>query len=352
MTLQLGWPRHPIDIASRISTALRRTSGGSRLIAGFAYANRAGLNAVLGEGSDHGWLGSVQGKWIFGLADAVTEPAALRPLVESRDHEVRFFVPNGRLSLESLVCTPRFHAKFVSIQLGDPIRDRLVWVASANATSAAVGPHSTNFEAGLVIQGKTAIGHREVLHLQEWWMEAWSQSISADSGVLDDYARLRTQFRKRNPGILQIIDPIPPEEIAQSSSLWVEAGAMSGGLRNQIEFNEQLAAFFGPQQDRKTYVDILHRGKLYAGRPLTPKKTTYGVPIWRLGLPTGYTYNGKVILLRRLPARRGERRKFELEVASAGGNLDRRWRATSSNSGIDGSTRAAGGKGPRLYGIF
>jgi hypothetical protein len=129
-------------------------------------------------------------------------------------------------------------------------------------------------------------------------------------------------------------------------ALWIEAGDMSGGSRNQIEFDEDLGRFFGiqlPAVGASTQLSIDVTGKRWHECSLAAKKTTYGVIIYRLNLPTatngGFDYPGTV--LKFVPA---GGRYFRVIVAEQGSADHQAWRAEASNNGTIARTGGAGGR--------
>ncbi len=93
--------------------------------------------------------------------------------------------------------------------------------------------------------------------------------------------------------------------LSEQRVLWIEAGAMSGGSRNQVEFGEDLAPFFcdppptvGAQETVNIGVNLRWLECVFTG-----KLTTFKVPIWRLSLPTltrgGFDYPGSVLRFER-----------------------------------------------------
>src|SRR5262245_1417197 len=89
--------------------------------------------------------------------------------------------------------------------------------------------------------------------------------------------------------------------IRTASSFWIEAGSMSGGSGNQIEFANELAEFFDDRGREEEIVTVRLPGGQTYSRPLTYRGTDYGqwTDIWRLGLPTSSMgapeYAGRVI---------------------------------------------------------
>lgn len=89
--------------------------------------------------------------------------------------------------------------------------------------------------------------------------------------------------------------------INSAINLWLEAGEMSGGSRNQIEFSEDLVNFFDSASLGAGKIFIAYDSKTKANCPISERGTDYGqrVNIWRLGLITedkgGQSYPGRII---------------------------------------------------------
>ena len=79
--------------------------------------------------------------------------------------------------------------------------------------------------------------------------------------MIERYAELRDAFIRTNPVILEIADPPSLQTLENATTFWIEAGAMSGGSRNQVEFNRELAAFFGPVLSHQRWL-VIEIGKL------------------------------------------------------------------------------------------
>ena len=133
--------------------------------------------------------------------------------------------------------------------------------------------------------------------------------------------------------------------------LWIEAGDMSGGSRNQIEFDEDLAGFFEvdlPRVGSSVELAIDVTGRKWHDCGLAAKMTTFGVTIYRLNLPTaakgGFDYPGTVLKF----APSGGR-YFRVHVADHGSADHLAWRAASV---ADGTLSVTGGAGGREFGFF
>jgi len=215
-------------------------------------------------------------------------------------------------------------------------------------TGAALGGEARNYEAGVALFGAT-LPSTQLVALEKWWNEARNASLKATGAVLDEYARLRSNFLQRNPDSLVGVDPPSLAQLQSSTTLWIEAGAMSGGSRNQVEFNRELAAFFGRVTYGTKLLRIKAKGKEWDDRPLAHKVTTFGVDIWRLSLPTvsggGFDYPGRVIRIDKGMDRDGE--YFEVSVAAPRGKGPGRWRAMAHRHGYAGVT-----SGHRAFGFF
>jgi hypothetical protein len=129
---------------------------------------------------------------------------------------------------------------------------------------------------------------------------------------------------------------------SKASTLWIEAGAMSGGSRNQLELPDWLASFF----DRRTrrhhrFATRLPNGRLRNGQ-LAHRGQLYGqwTDIWRLGLPTqakgAPSYPGTVVRLDKVGIGKG--RVYELSVAPPGSRVAREWKHRAKRTGWIGST--------------
>lgn len=330
------------DVYSRVSTPTE-----SRL--GFAYASDSGLDTLLSQVGDlPNWTGSRK-EWIVGLHHGITEPRALERIRSLHNSNLRLFVGGNRLSLSDLVIGRQFHAKVVLITSGAGRRRTPVFLlaSSANLTGAALSREARNYEAGIAMFG-SAVSRSDFLALERWWAEATSASIVATDDVLDQYARLRSTFLDRNPDALAGVDPPSLSQLRTSLTLWIEAGAMSGGSRNQVEFNRDLAGFFGPTTERTRYLRIRTTGAEWDDRPLAHKVTTYGVDIWRLSLPThsagGFSYPNTVIRFKRAVDAHGE--YFEIDVAMPTEKKFGRWRSMAHRHGYVGLT-----SGQRSFGF-
>jgi hypothetical protein len=121
----------------------------------------------------------------------------------------------------------------------------------------------------------------------------------------------------------------------------MEAGEMSGGYRNQIEFSNDVAQFFRPSERRARaiWTRVRASGPLWE-RPLAYRGRDYGqwAFMWRLGLPTkrmgAQSYPGRIIRLERI--RRAGSVYYLVHVVDATSADAASWQAASSLIGTTG----------------
>lgn len=134
-------------------------------------------------------------------------------------------------------------------------------------------------------------------------------------------------------------------------SLWIEAGDMSGGSRNQVEFDDDLAGFFSktlPSIGESIDLAIDVTGKKWHDCGLAAKRTSFGVTIYRLNLPTaakgGWDYPGTIL---RFETSGG--RYFMVTVAERGSAEHLSWIEASR---ANGTLTRTGGGGGREFGFI
>lgn len=138
--------------------------------------------------------------------------------------------------------------------------------------------------------------------------------------------------------------------IADATNLWIEAGEMSGGSRNQIEFADDLIGFFDDDSRKAGEVFIAYDATTKAHCPLTHRGQSYGqwANIWRLGLITkdkgGVEYQGRVIHLEK--KKTGKKFAYLITVADVDSPEHKDWIKKSKGKGVTGGAQG------RNYGYF
>lgn len=352
LEVTLGSPGTPAPLFAVLRSAIESAGPKPHLRFGFAYATSLGAEALVRAlNSAPAWADSDK-EWIVSVHHGITEPAAVRTLnglPRSRVH-LHCGAP-GSVSKSSLF-RPPFHAKLASVSTTNK-QLVAVWTGSPNLTGAALSPQALNFEAGLAVvqppvsSTLVAIGGR----LTEWWKQALESAVLVTDPVLNKYAELREQLIASNPRFYAQIDPVPLTQIEKATTLWIEAGAMSGGSRNQVEFSQDLAAFFGEPQTHRWLLTVRVKLDVFDDRSLAYKKTTFGVDIWRFSMPTetqcGFVYPGTVICIKRDPG--GEPNSFIVDI---GKENDSRVQGWIRNARQRGHTGVTSGSGNRRFGFF
>lgn len=343
-----GGPGRPIPLHDYIHDSLEDIDEPRRVRAGFAYATDDGIDQLCTDNGDD-WRDAVSAKWIIGLDQGLTTPSAIENLDSQGDAEVRVLYPGNALTREALTRRPRFHAKLLFLESGQIQGQEHLITTSANMTGSALGSVPTNYEVGLVKSRDSGLSDAEVDEFETWWDLAWSESEPVTDDLIETYAELREEFRDDNPGVSEYEEPESVEYSSEGECMWIETREMTGGSRNQVEFNEELSAFFSDSGVLPGDVDIEFQGQLYSGRPLNTRTTDppFGVSICLIYLPTGFDYTHKVVHFEKLPSDSATTPRVRLTVAEPGDMEVERWRARSRDAGVIGET--AGG---REYGYY
>jgi hypothetical protein len=346
--LETGRPTAPPDLRALFSSALRPMPAQQRIRLGFAYATESGLESFLISVAGIPQWKSSEKLWVLGLHHGITEPSAVEKISAMPNSVVRLFSGGKKLSQADLLSGYKFHGKVICVDGGPNTGINFLLVSSANLTGAALGNAVQNYEIFLALADKNPSKPWDV-KFDAWWRAAWEKSFPVSDSLLKEYAKFRSSLIRRNPDLAAGFDPPTPQRVKEAANLWIEAGAMSGGSRNQVEFSRSLAEFFGPISKSSRKLRISANGKIWDDRPLSPKKTTFGVDIWRLSLPTemqgGFLYPARCIRLHRRHDTEGK--YFELSVSDTGSRQHQRWQTQSHLKGYAGLT-----SGKRAFGFF
>lgn len=138
--------------------------------------------------------------------------------------------------------------------------------------------------------------------------------------------------------------------IEQATYFWVEAGDMSGGSRNQMEFTDEMALFFDEKSRASEQVFIAFDKETKAYCTFSNRGQDYDqwVNKWRLSLITkakgGVDYAGRVVGFEKRKI--GQAFVYVITVANVGSDTHEKWRSSSVYVGA-----TAGAEG-RAYGYF
>ena len=248
---------------------------------GFAYATLSGVSRLI-DALDSQGMKSIPKDVVVGIHQGITEPRAIRVLSDLPNTQVRVFANSKKPTMKTLFENPIYHPKFVS---AIDKKGRAVWiVGSANLTNAALGANGSNFELAVISSISKRENDRISLDIASWRKLQEGNLRKPNDTFLDAYSEARISALKANPSLVPLAEW--SGDIAQAKWLFLEVGAGSGMDRHQVEFTEGLAQFFGKPKTSRIDLRLGEGNALWSGRPLTPKVTTFGVTIYRLGMPT------------------------------------------------------------------
>lgn len=342
-------PGSPHELFDSFDQALGASSNDARFLAGFAYATLEGVHRFISHAEITNAWGPISKRFVIGIHHGITEPSALDFLRGVNKSEVRIFIPGGKLTTQALVATPVFHPKVFALTSSNTKVVRFLQVGSANLTSAAISDLPKNYEVAIALRagGQASLG--ATLKFTNWWSKIWTESRAVDKNLIARYADVRLKVLDQNP-ILRHAAGVP-SNIQGAQYLFLEVGAASGppGLRHQVEFPESLAAFFGKPVPYRRDLTLSKAGTTWPARPLSHKVTTYGVDIWRLGMPTQNSGGEPIAQRAILFKRTNDAKTFEFDVADTQSKAFTEWKNAANTLGHLGATQ---GQRPRVYGFY
>lgn len=346
----LSAPGDPVDLNAFLTSAFQFRHSPRLIRLGFALAKESGVDALASALPDRSEWDRARKEWLIGIQFGLTQPEALHRLLNMPGSVIRLhgWQPASAVGRRSMFRVGSFHPKVIAAGEANPSRVTALLIGSGNLTGAAFGTVPMNYEAGITVVGRNIAAHQLIAPFNLWWQRAWKESLELTHPLIDEYARTRAVVLQENPDLRRFIEASAREGAQFGAVFWIEAGAMSGGARNQIEFAADLAPFFGPLERQRRDLRIRLGGHMWPDRPFSYKVTTFGVEIWRLSLPTeangGFDYVGRVIRFRRSQDAAGL--IFDLKVTDTGSAEFRRWKRESEVRGHVGMTG-----GGREYGL-
>lgn len=340
--LLTGSPRVPHPMNNVVVPPTENWSEVAKVRLTFAFVTKPGVTALVGQNLPGSFVShGVPSEWIVGINQGITEPRALDAIMRLEHAQLRLFVPNGRMTAESLVAPPRLHAKLIAIDAARKNDNFSLLVGSANLTGAAIGQNAMNFEAGALLHDGSQIERNA---LDRWWKEIRKHTIAVDDRLIAEYAKLRTRFlrTKRPPADMVDVDAIDPSDIAAAQCFWIQAGKMSGRekgeelLRYQTDLPEYLIGFFHAARPN-TELTLQMPGGEAAHATLSPKRHQHHrTPIWRLYLPRPEKF-GLQYYQNALHFKRVDDTRYKLTIGSSA-RVVRPWRRLAGIYGNDGRT--------------
>lgn len=342
--LFLSYPGTPPQLHAGIEAYL--TQRLNRCRHAFAYISLHGIAALIHPLMANSVYARARKEWVVGLHNGVTEPAALDDLAAMANTTVRVYSASGRIDRRALHAQEKMHAKVICLMRSG---GSLSISGSANLTGAALSTRCSNYECVSSLE----LDRRRSSLFNSWYSRMWRESIPVTSKVITQYSGLRKDFLSRHRIILPRLDDTPAVNWESWTHFWIEAGAMSGGDRNQVEFGPSLATFFGPLARSTRNLRIRFGQVERSDRPLSFKTTQWGTEIWRLSLITssqgGPSYPGKVIHFTKSSDENGE--LFLLDLAAPDSREASEWRNVANRKGTIGCT-GTGSPDDREFGVY
>jgi hypothetical protein len=319
------------------------------LTSGFAYATLGGVQQFIEHVETNANWRPIPKRFVIGIHHGITEPSALELLRGVPKSAIRIYIPGKRLTADALIATPLFHPKVIALSNTSLTALRFLQAGSANLTWSAIGTKPRNYEMTVAIEADSGTTLGSSNAYGKWWSGIWAKSQVVDGAIIRRYADIRLRVFDRNPILRQTVGP--PANIGSAEYFFLEVGAASGppGQRHQVEFPESLVAFFGKPVRHRRDLTLVKGVLTWSGRPLSHKITTYGVDIWRLGMPTqttgGDPIANQVIRFRRT----NKREQFDFEIVAPNNPAFTKWQRDANTLGQLGATH---GQRPRIYGFY
>ena len=341
-------PDQPHELFSRFAEVLGNTSiCDAEVKAAFAYATHSGVDEFLRIiATAQNWQ-AVRKRILVGVHNAITEPAALERLSGLDQIEIRAFVPGKKLRKGVFAMKPVFHPKVIALNTTHMLM--AIQAGSSNLSAAAIGRPTANYEMGMYIGTSDTGALDSDSRFAAWWTKLWDESRTVNKRFIHRYAQLRQEVLKQNPIVRATVET--PDTIVSARYFFLEVGAGSGppGRRHQVEFPRELVQFFGEVSYERENIILQAAGQTWDDRPLSFKTTSYGVEIWRLGMPT-QTTGGPPIAERAIRFKRTDTpRQFEFEVTDIDSDTFAYWEQSANLSGHVGATH---GQRARRYGFY
>jgi hypothetical protein len=202
-----------------------------------AYATVAGVRALLGA---YGGGGPSRSRWLLGLDDYLTQPAAIDLVRQLPQSEVRVAA--------SAAGTSRFHPKVYYLTSANRSGREALVVGSNNLTKAAF---CGNSEASAFL---TSDQTRSSNFFSTAWDDIWRQGVVPSASLLRSYQDAYSAASQARKALAEKVPPKAREEIldrdeaeldpALATTCWIECGKVTG-MGRELEFKSEQALFFG-----------------------------------------------------------------------------------------------------------
>ena len=239
-----------------------KKKGYKRISVCSAYATRQG---VLHIRSIAKALNELEYRWLFGLDDFITEPAAIKMAMKTSQSEIR---------VVKMMPKARFHAKVYLLDRNTK-NSATILIGSNNLTGAGL---NNNCVAFVVIHSGKGRSKQKMV---SFWNSLWKIGKKITVEELKEYEKKHKKKRQKNPTVTAESavnlknHKLRNASMLTSSLMWIELGRNTGN-GNQLEVVKDLAPFLGfpPNPSVGDSVNL-------------PMKSIQGIKIYRVSFVKG-----------------------------------------------------------------
>lgn len=228
-----------------------------RLDVAVAYATLPGIKVI--ESALDNVISS--SRWIIGLDDAISQPEALKYLLNKKNTEVR---------IAKMTPTKRFHPKLYCIWSSMNNSRFISAIGSGNMTLNGL---RNNGEVAVLLSAET---EDEAYDLRSQWLAMWKLGNPLTEKIITEYSKQykqgASQRKKLSDAGISPPEPDPHDFVGEESEFdgdpskasiaWLEAGSASAGGRD-LEFPKQMMPFFRLQKSPSQKVFEMKPGALH-----------------------------------------------------------------------------------------
>lgn len=229
-----------------------------RLDVAVAYATLPGVKALKLA------LGGIpkKSRWVIGLDDAITQPEALKYLVE---------LPGSEVRVAKMTPAKRFHPKLYCLWSSLVVDRCISVIGSGNMTLNGL---RTNGETAIILTAETS---NEVENLRTQWDKMWELGHKPNKKELDDYRGVYLKAKNQRKKLVDL-GVTPPEaepdapvdeepaydgDPAAARIAWLEAGSPSAAGRD-LEFPKAMMPFFALNKSKEARNFIMENGSKHS----------------------------------------------------------------------------------------
>jgi HKD family nuclease len=232
------------SLSKAITTA---TSDGAfnRLDVAVAYATLPGVKALEIA------LGGIppKSRWVIGLDDAISQPEAIKYLVN---------MPGSTVRLAKMAPAQRFHPKLYRLWSSELAELCVTVIGSGNMTQRGL---RSNGETAAILTAESA---EDAAEMKKQWKAMWRLGHDPEPDEIAEYEKTYEKAKKQRKKISDMgaapPEPDPSDPVEEEPSYtgtpasahiaWLEAGSANAGGRD-LEFPKAMMPFFGLKKKKE-----------------------------------------------------------------------------------------------------